>query len=77
MEKSEGHKAEQDQKKEEEEPEWDFKPAGPLNPEQEKSLGEFLAKVSRACEGDKSVPTFVGTQVNEWLEELSKAPKQD
>tara|TARA_B110000305_G_C19029251_1_gene442985 strand:- start:291 stop:446 length:156 start_codon:yes stop_codon:yes gene_type:complete len=33
-------------------------------------LAAFLLKVQKACGDDKSVPKFVGNQVNEWIKEI-------
>ena len=39
--------------------------------EEEENLAAFLLKVQKACADDKSVPDFVGLQVNEWMQELN------
>ena len=33
---------------------------------------EFLKKVKNACANDSSVPDFVGSQVEEWLNEFKE-----
>ena len=42
-----------------------------MTPEEEANLAEFLMKVQKACENDKSVPAFVGLQVDQWMQELN------
>ena len=42
-----------------------------LSADEEASLAVFLQKVQKACADDKSVPTFVGTQVDDWLKEIN------
>ena len=59
-----------------EETEWELKPSGPLSPEQEQNLKTFLSKLSVACKEDKSVPLFVGEQVNVWLKEMEEKAQQ-
>lgn len=44
----------------------------PTTKEEEATLAEFLKKVSVACNNDKSVPGFVGSQVQEWLKEMEE-----
>ena len=46
-----------------------------LDPEEEARLAVFLGKVQKACADDKSVPQFVGLQVDDWLKEIND--KQD
>ena len=41
-----------------------------ISKDEEANLAVFLQKLTKACDNDKSVPTFVGDQVNEWLKEL-------
>jgi hypothetical protein len=45
-----------------------------LDREGELKLLEFLAKVEKACEGDSSLPSIIGTQVKDWIKEI---PKED
>ena len=35
-----------------------------LNAKEQEDLQAFLKKISKACENDKTVPDFVGEQVN-------------
>ena len=42
-----------------------------LTAEEEENLAAFLQKVQKACADDKSVPDFVGLQVNQWMQELN------
>ena len=43
-----------------------------LTQDQEADLAAFLLKVQKACGEDKSVPKFVGAQVDEWIKELDE-----
>ena len=42
-----------------------------LSAEEEAKLAVFLQKVQKACADDKSVPMFVGNQVDDWLKEIN------
>lgn len=41
-----------------------------ISPEEEEGLMKFLMKVQNACKQDSSVPDFVGSQVDTWMQEL-------
>ena len=46
-----------------------------LSEEDEINLQAFLMKVQAACGTDKSVPGFVGAQVDEWIKEIDDKNK--
>ena len=46
--------------------------AGELTYDEQENLAAFLKKISKACENDKSVPDFVGQQVNVWMQKYDK-----
>ena len=47
-----------------------FKPPD-LSKDEEANLAQFLQKIQKACADDKSVPMFVGSQVDDWLKEIN------
>ena len=58
--------------------EYDFSQANqPLDQDESAKLADFLTKVSKACKNDKSLPGFIGDQVNTWMAELKQEDKKD
>ena len=40
-------------------------------------LEDFLGKIQGACSGDKTLPGFLGEQVDVWMKELKEEKKEE